>query len=392
MAPPHTQKSPQREGRYDLAINSLQKHQISSQRQAAEVFKVYRTTLQRRVRGIGPREGSQTGNRLLLPVEEDVLIQWILAMDQRGIPSSFIDVKRLAENLIQNRGNTRPTRPIGINWPYRFIERHPAIQAVFSRAKDSQRSRQERSSVIRPWFLRVQEYKTRYGIVDADVYNFDETGFAMGLITRSGSRKIITSSENVGRVAITQPGNREWITSIECINALGQIIPPFIIMKGKKYLKHWYDQFDLPPNTSTNLSDNGWTNDQLALRWIYHFDTFTKHQTLGTHRLLIMDGHGSHATPEFDQYCTDHQIITICMPSHTSHLLQPLDVGCFGSLKTAYGRLITDLARRSIFHVDKADFLSMYHQARKQIFSETTIQNSFKATGLIPYNPERVLS
>jgi hypothetical protein len=34
----------------------------------------------------------------------------------------------------------------------------------------------------------------------------------------------------------------------------------------------------------------------------------------------------------------------------------------------------------------------MYYQARTAIFSEQTIKSSFRATGLVPYNPEYVLS
>jgi hypothetical protein len=122
------------------------------------------------------------------------------------------------------------------------------------------------------------------------------------------------------------------------------------------------------------------------------FTVQSSHRVIGVYRLLILDGHHSHATPEFDNFYTENKIITICMPSHTSYILQPLDVGCFGALKTAYGCLVTDMARRSIFHIDKADFLTMYTQARNTIFLESTIRNSFKATGIILYNPEYVLS
>ena len=80
------------------------------------------------------------------------------------------------------------------------------------------------------------------------------------------------------------------------------------------------------------------------------------------------------------------------MPSHTSHLLQPLDVACFSLLKKAYSRLVENIARQCIFHVDRADFLGMYKTARTQIFSKQTIKSGFRATGLIPFNPERVLS
>jgi DDE superfamily endonuclease len=107
---------------------------------------------------------------------------------------------------------------------------------------------------------------------------------------------------------------------------------------------------------------------------------------------LILDGHGSHATPEFDLFCTENKIITECMPSHTSHLLQPLDIACFCPLKTAYGQLVQNLARQAIFHVSKDDFLIMYQQARTTALTKSNIQSAFRATGLIPFNPECVLS
>ena len=63
------------------------------------------------------------------------------------------------------------------------------------------------------------------------------------------------------------------------------------------------------------------------------------------YRLLILDGHGSHTTPKFNQYCIENKIISLCMPAHTSHLLQPLDVSCFSLLKTAYRYKVVELAR-----------------------------------------------
>jgi hypothetical protein len=67
------------------------------------------------------------------------------------------------------------------------------------------------------------------------------------------------------------------------------------------------------------------------------FDKYTKDRTVGKYRLLILDGHKSHFTAEFEQYCLKNSIIPLCMPPHSSHLCQPLDVGCFSSLKNSYG-------------------------------------------------------
>jgi hypothetical protein len=108
---------------------------------------------------------------------------------------------------------------------------------------------------------------------------------------------------------------------------------------------------------------------------------------------LILDGHGSHLTPQFDRICTENDIIPLCMPPHASHLLQPLDVGCFAVVNRAYGRFVSDLARQGYNHIDKLDFLHDHQHARLEAFQKpSTIQNSFVATGLVPIDAERVLS
>jgi hypothetical protein len=79
------------------------------------------------------------------------------------------------------------------------------------------------------------------------------------------------------------------------------------------------------------------------------------------------------------------------MPPYASHILQPLDVGCFRALKTAYGTLISNLARRRIFYVNKTDFLAMYVQAHAKVFTKKTIKNVFKVIEIHSFNPRYVL-
>ena len=61
------------------------------------------------------------------------------------------------------------------------------------------------------------------------MWNFDETGFMMGMIS---SGVVVTGSERRGRPKSVQPGNREWVTVIQAINAEGWAVPPFIIGAG----------------------------------------------------------------------------------------------------------------------------------------------------------------
>jgi hypothetical protein len=115
-------------------------------------------------------------------------------------------------------------------------------------------------------------------------------------------------------------------------------------------------------------------------------------RTQGCYRLLVLDGHGSHVTPEFDRYCLDHAIIVLCMPPHSSHLLQPLDVGCFGPLKSAYGKLVEQKMGLGVNHIDKVEFLPLYREARAQSLSSKNVVSSFAATGIAPFDPDRVLN
>jgi hypothetical protein len=48
--------------------------------------------------------------------------------------------------------------------------------------------------------------------------------------------------------------------------------------------------------------------------------------------------------------------------------------------------------RLRINYIDKLDFLEAYPSARIKAFKPKTIQNSFAAAGLVPYNPDRVVS
>lgn len=124
---------------------------------------------------------------------------------------------------------------------------------------------------------------------------------------------------------------------IQGISAAGWAIPPFIIFAGQHHLSAWYKGNDIPSDWVISLSDNGWTTNELSISWLKHFIKHIKERRVGGYQPLILDGHKSHQLVEFQQLCKESNIIALCMPLHSSHLLQPLDVGCFSPLKRAYG-------------------------------------------------------
>jgi hypothetical protein len=84
----------------------------------------------------------------------------------------------------------------------------------------------------------VKQTIAEYGILNEDIYNIDETGYAMGLIATA---KVITGAETRGRPSLIQPGKREWVTSIETISATGWVLPPYIIFKGNVKKLGWFE-------------------------------------------------------------------------------------------------------------------------------------------------------
>jgi hypothetical protein len=368
-------------------VQAYNNGQFPSKRACAKAYDIPESTLRRRVKGVNARRDSIPINRKLNPTEESTLLEWILSMDQRGLPVRSDSIRQMANLLLQKRSQDN-TLEVGRLWVYNFVRRNNSLQSKYTRKYDYQRAKCEDPTIIRDWFRLVRNTIAKYGILDKDIYNFDETGFQMGVISTA---KVITGAEKSKPVSV-QPGNREWVTAIECIASNGWSLPPVIIFEGKVHISTWYSD-TLPSDWVIAVSENGWTDNELGLKWLEHvFEKHTAPRTKGVYRLLVLDGHGSHGTPEFDLFCKEHSIITLCMPPHSSHLLQPCDVGCFAVLKRSYGRQIEAYMRNGVNHIDKPDFLQAFYTARTEAMSSANIQSSFAATGLVPYDPKRVLS
>jgi hypothetical protein len=355
------------------------------------IFNVPRSTLKTRAKGTSFRLEQRANNHRLSEIQENLLIEWIESRDKRGAAPRPSQVEEMA-NIILHSANPSTFKPVGKNWVSKLTQRRPEIRSRFARKYNYERAKCEDPNALRAWFKQVEEVRAKYGILDEDIFNFDETGFAMGLIATT---KVVTRANmdtKRGKPHLLQPGNREWVTTIECICSAGWSVPTCIIFKGKVHQQGWYEENDLPPDWRLEVSANGWTTDEIGLRWLEKvFIPGIAGRTLGRYRLLILDGHGSHLTPAFDKLCSDNSIIAICMPPHSSHLLQPLDVGCFGPLKRAYGGLVESKMRLGFNHIDKLDFLKAYPTARREVFKAQTIENSFAAAGILPLDPQRVL-
>jgi hypothetical protein len=107
------------------------------------------------------------------------------------------------------------------------------------------------------------------------------------------------------------------------------------------------------------------------------FEPHTRAIQKGTHRLLIVDRHGSHISKKFIQFCEDHSIIALYFPPYTIHILQSLDVSVFALLAKAYKKRIYDYNIYNAFNVDKSIFLKFLYEVRKEAISDHNIASAF---------------
>jgi hypothetical protein len=208
-------KATSNEAKVILALQALQTGQIKSEREAARVYNINRTTLRRRRAGIQYRRDTKSTLIKHTILEEQVLVNKVLDLDARGFPATYARLRDMANLLLTTRGSTE----VGANWPAAFVKRRPELKTRFSRKYNQRQALCEDYTTIAAWFQLVQNVKAKYSILDKDTWNFNKTGFIMGVI--SSSLKVITGSEKRHKPKQIQQGNREWVSSIVGVSGAG---------------------------------------------------------------------------------------------------------------------------------------------------------------------------
>jgi hypothetical protein len=183
---------------------------------------------------------------------------------------------------------------------------------------------------------------------------------------------------------------RTSVTAIECISGDGRYLNPMIIWPASTHRSNW-TTFPTP-GWQYAYSDSGYTDSKISLEWLKRiFDPETKERANNRPRVLICDGFGTHETLEILEFCFENNILLCRLPSHTSHKLQPCDVAPFAPLKAAYRDQVDRLEQGGVNTIGKEHFTSLYSPAREKAFTPKNIKAGFAASGLIPFNPDRVL-
>ncbi|KIJ58868.1 hypothetical protein HYDPIDRAFT_101866, partial [Hydnomerulius pinastri MD-312] len=240
-------------------------------------------------------------------------------------------------------------------------------------------------TTVRGFFQLLREVVEEYKIPMENIYNMDEKGIQLGI----GSRIAAFIDRDQATVYNIEHGNRELVMVIEAVCADGSFLHPLVIYQAARRDLEW--PRNNPCNASLSHSLKGWTDQELGFKWLQKdFEPQTAAQNRsGGYRLLILDGHNSHGTYQFCKFAANHRIIVLCLPSHTTHALQPLDVGIFRPLSSAWKKQVNEASRQFI-GIKKNNLLVYYKNAHDKAMSPNTIKSAFTKAGIYPLNPDAI--
>ncbi|OKO98095.1 hypothetical protein PENSUB_9531 [Penicillium subrubescens] len=351
------------------------------------------STLRDRDHGRISKKERAVEQQYLTPQEEKSLLEYVLRLSKNGYPLPVKFLRALAWEIARRRSShmqipvaNEATRPPGKNWPQAFYHRHPQLTSRTLKAIDWKRHDHNIYDKVQEWFRVIKTELDNPAILAENVYNMDETGVLLSVL---GALKVLVGREEMCKYRGAAV-KRKMVTAVECLSADGRSLNPLVVWPASTHRSNWTTY--PTPGWHFACSKNGYTDSSINLYWIQHvFDPQTKARAGKRPRLLISDGFAAHESLEVLKFCLANNIIPCRLPSHTSHKLQPCDVGVFSALKTAYREQVELFYRGGANAVRLEHFTSLYSRARNPAVTARNINAGWSKTGLFPWNPDRVL-
>ena len=173
--------------------------------------------------------GRTPPNKALSDEQELAICDYIRMLDQAEQSARFSNGSWSCQ-LSTSRSPFRRLHspPIVSNpWTKSFLNRNPQFSKRKQKPLAAERKHAHNAKDIREYFEAYRAAREARGIVDEDVWNMDETGFRIGC-----GRDHWVVSGHSRNLLLTDPDNREYVTSCECISAGGRDIPTMVIIAG----------------------------------------------------------------------------------------------------------------------------------------------------------------
>lgn len=329
----------------------------------------------------------KSGRKPVLSTDlENLLVKYCLQMDERFFGLRVSDVKRMAFELAIRNGLRHPFNAIsgsaGKKWFRLFLKRHQNLSLRTPQGVSAARVKSFTRENVCKFFDIFENELEKVNYDGYRVYNVDETGLT---VVQHKLQKVVALKGKKQVSNLTSAERGALITTITCMNATGNYIPPLFIFPRKNMKAELMD--GAPPGSISACHISGWVQTDIFSKWFDHFVKYSK-PTDEEPVILVLDGHYSHTRNiEVIEKARAKNVAIICLPPHSTAKMQPLDVGFMKPLKTYYAQEISNWLRqnmgRVVTHFQVARLYGLAYQ------KAATMQNSinaFRKTGLIPCN------
>lgn len=362
-------------------------------RTAATNFEVPRMALKRLIKkkradGVLPKQLKKLGSIHCVFTEDQEadLLRYIFDMETRMYGLSPRDVRCLAFQLAKKNNIKHPfsetSQAAGKDWFAQFRRRHPNLSLRSPESTSIARARGFNKVVVNKFFDLLKSESVDKKLPVHRIFNVDETSIS----TVPGHNSKIVAMRGRKQVSRITSADRGMSTTVViCSSAGGNYIPPLFIFSRKRMKEELKD--GAPPGSIFSCNANGWMTIDVFSIWFDHFLNHAK-PTNEDPALLILDGHGSH-TKNLDviDKARRNNVVLLCLPPHTSHKLQPLDVGVMYPLSRYLDRALENWLNNnpgrtvSVFQISKL-FCEAY---LKGCTPENAI-HGFKKAGIVPFD------
>lgn len=173
-------------------------------------------------------------------------------------------------------------------------------------------------------------------------------------------------------------------------SADGKKGPPLIIFKAKNIWDKWVSQQTDFLDTTYAATINGWMEREVFINYFEKSFLRITNPSPDNPILLIYDGHSSHVDLKLVEIASSNNVTILLLPPHSSHLLQPMDLSVFKSVKTTWDQRICSWNRSHQGQKLPKQDLSRINGNIWATLDCNIIKNGFRKAGIYPYNRNTV--
>lgn len=357
-----------------------------SQRVVEEHSGIPRRTLRNHLK-TGLMQRALGRKSILSRTEEEDLVRKIVWFAERGFPLTSKILRRSVYRYCEMK-NVRHTfnrekQMAGKEWYRAFLKRHPDVSRRRAQQMNPARAQKLNRYIVDDYFQKLENILERTGLKHQPhkIYNMDEKGCRLTL----HHQQTVLAQKGARRVHLCAPEHAENATIVACANALGQPIPPMILFKGQRSKPTYLD--GLPLGSAVEMAPKGSMTTEIFLKWLDHFARYMSPPPT----LLIFDGMSSHLDISIANKAELLGIELFCLPSNTTHELQPLDKSVFRSFEHYWDQeLLSYWDQNPDRRLNKERFSDVFTPVWTKTMTINNICSGFRATGIYPFNKNAI--